>query len=59
MVKGRHSWQYPDAEIAKLEDPKVKAFFVVNPSNPGSFAMRQETLSKHRRPWCATSAPIC
>ena len=46
MVKERHSWQYPDAELAKLEDPKVKAFFVVNPSNPGSCAMRQETLSK-------------
>jgi aspartate 4-decarboxylase len=46
MVKGRHSWQYPDSEIAKLEDPKIKAFFVVNPSNPGSCAMRQETLDK-------------
>ena len=37
---GRHTWQYPDAEIDKLEDPKVKAFFVVNPSNPASVAMR-------------------
>lgn len=38
---GRHLWQYSDAEIAKLEDPKVKAFFIVNPSNPASFAMAE------------------
>jgi aspartate 4-decarboxylase len=41
-----HGWQYPDAEIAKLEDPKVKAFFVANPGNPGSCAMRAETLAR-------------
>jgi aspartate 4-decarboxylase len=46
MSGGRHSWQYPDAEIAKLEDPKVKAFFVVNPGNPGSCAMRQQTMDR-------------
>jgi aspartate 4-decarboxylase len=46
MSGGRHVWQYPDAEIAKLEDPRVKAFFVVNPSNPASVAIRQETLDR-------------
>jgi aspartate 4-decarboxylase len=46
MSGGRHVWQYPDAEIAKLEDPRVKAFFVVNPSNPASIAIRQETLDR-------------
>jgi aspartate 4-decarboxylase len=46
MSEGRHVWQYPDAEIAKLEDPRVKAFFVVNPSNPASVAMRQDTLDR-------------
>jgi aspartate 4-decarboxylase len=46
MVKGAHVWQYPDTEIAKLEDPCVKAFFVVNPSNPASFAIRQQTLDR-------------
>jgi len=46
MVDGRHSWQYPDSEIAKLADPKVKAFFLVNPGNPGSCAMRQETIDR-------------
>ncbi|NQT90246.1 MAG: bifunctional aspartate transaminase/aspartate 4-decarboxylase [Candidatus Omnitrophica bacterium] len=39
-------WQYPDSEIKKLEDPKVKAFFLVNPSNPTSVSMQQETLDK-------------
>jgi len=29
-------WQIPEAELDKLLDPKVKAFFLVNPSNPPS-----------------------
>ena len=29
-------WQYKEAELRKLEDPGVKVFFVVNPSNPPS-----------------------
>jgi aspartate 4-decarboxylase len=33
---GAGGWQYPEAELAKLSDPAVKAFFVVNPSNPPS-----------------------
>jgi aspartate 4-decarboxylase len=53
---GRHTWQYPDSEIDKLADPRIKAFFVVNPSNPGSVAMRESTrrrlveLVKTKRP---------
>lgn len=39
-------WQYTDSEIEKLADPKVKAFFLVHPSNPTSMAMHQETLEK-------------
>ncbi|HZN67758.1 MAG TPA: bifunctional aspartate transaminase/aspartate 4-decarboxylase [Tepidisphaeraceae bacterium] len=42
--QGRHAWQYPEEEIRKLEDPSIKAFFLVNPSNPASSAVRQETL---------------
>lgn len=51
-----HTWQYPDEEIEKLADPRVKAFFLVNPSNPASYAMRPETqqrivdLVRSRRP---------
>jgi aspartate 4-decarboxylase len=53
---GRHTWQYPDEEIAKLADPEIKAFFLVNPSNPASYAMHVETqrrivdLVRNRRP---------
>ena len=39
-------WQYPSSEIDKLLDPKVKAFFLVNPSNPTSVSIHKETLDK-------------
>jgi aspartate 4-decarboxylase len=37
-------WQYADAEIDKLADPMVKAFFVVNPSNPPSVKIDARAL---------------
>jgi aspartate 4-decarboxylase len=37
-------WQYPASELAKLEDPSVKAFFLVNPSNPPSVKINDEGL---------------
>ena len=43
---GSHAWQYPDSEIEKLADHKVKAFFLVNPSNPPSVAMRPATVRR-------------
>jgi aspartate 4-decarboxylase len=39
-------WQYTDEEIEKLADPAVKAFFLVNPSNPTSVSVQQRTLDK-------------
>jgi len=42
--EGRHAWQYPPEEIRKLEDPNIKAFYLVNPSNPASTAVRPETI---------------
>ncbi|MCL6593117.1 MAG: aspartate 4-decarboxylase, partial [Alicyclobacillus sp.] len=42
--QGRHTWQYPPEEINKLSDPSIKAFFLVNPSNPPSVAMAPETI---------------
>jgi aspartate 4-decarboxylase len=39
-------FQFTDEEIAKLEDPKVKAFFVVNPGNPTGVALSRETIGK-------------
>jgi aspartate 4-decarboxylase len=43
---GYHAWQYPDEELAKLEDPRVKAFFIVNPANPGAVAIAPEVMEK-------------
>jgi aspartate 4-decarboxylase len=43
---GRHTWQYPDSEIDKLSDPEIKVVFFVNPSNPPSAAIRQETMDR-------------
>jgi aspartate 4-decarboxylase len=39
-------FQFTDAELKKLEDPKIKAFFVVNPGNPTSMALSKETMAK-------------
>ncbi len=39
-------FQYTDEEIKKLEDPKIKAFFVVNPGNPSGMALSKETIAK-------------
>src|SRR5262249_35011768 len=39
-------FQFTDEEIRKLEDRKIKAFFVVNPGNPSGMAMSRETLAK-------------
>jgi aspartate 4-decarboxylase len=39
-------FQYSDEEIKKLEDPKIKAFFVVNPANPSGMGMSPETIAK-------------
>jgi aspartate 4-decarboxylase len=43
---GTHSWQYTDAEIDKLADKRIKAFFLVNPSNPPSYAMRPSSMQR-------------
>jgi aspartate 4-decarboxylase len=39
-------FQFTDAELAKLRNPKIKAFFVVNPGNPSAIALAPETLAK-------------
>ena len=51
-----NGFQFADAELAKLEDPKVRAFFLVNPGNPTSVAIspsvrtRIAELVRMRRP---------
>ena len=53
---GSHTWQYSDEEIDKLADKRIKAFFLVNPSNPPSVAVsgnamrRLVKLVKTKRP---------
>jgi aspartate 4-decarboxylase len=39
-------FQFTDAEIKKLEDPKIKAFFIVNPANPSGMGLSSETIAK-------------
>jgi aspartate 4-decarboxylase len=39
-------FQYTDEELKKLLDPKVKAFFLVNPGNPYAMALSAETITK-------------
>ena len=43
------NWDIDDSELEKLEDPSVKAFFLVNPSNPASHALSEETLEKLKK----------
>lgn len=39
-------WQYPDSELEKLLDPAVKVFCLVNPSNPPSTKLSDQTLRR-------------
>jgi aspartate 4-decarboxylase len=45
-ANSEQGWQYPDAELDKLCDPAVKAFFVVNPSNPPSVKINPAGLRR-------------
>lgn len=40
-----NNWQYGKKELDKLLDPKIKAFFLVNPSNPPSVKISNEDLA--------------
>jgi aspartate 4-decarboxylase len=37
-------FQFTAAELKKLEDPRIKAFFLVNPGNPTGVALSKETI---------------
>ena len=39
-------FQFTDSELKKLEDPNVKAFFLVNPGNPSGMAVSKEVIGK-------------
>jgi len=41
-----NKFQYTDEELKKLLDPKIKAFFIVNPGNPFAVALSPDTIKK-------------
>lgn len=41
-----NGWQYPDSELDKLEDPAIKIFFCINPSNPPSVKLDDRSLAR-------------
>src|SRR6476661_3325915 len=43
-AKQEVQFQYPKEEIDKLLNPKIKAFFIVNPGNPFAVALSNETI---------------
>ena len=45
-AKQENRFQYPDQELKKLLDPKIKAFFIVNPGNPYAVGISPETIEK-------------
>ncbi len=42
--EGLHLWQYSEKDITRLRDPSYKALFIVNPSNPPSYAIDNRTV---------------
>ncbi|MBU3851294.1 MAG: bifunctional aspartate transaminase/aspartate 4-decarboxylase [Candidatus Paralactobacillus gallistercoris] len=43
------NWELKGEELDKLQDPSIKAFFLVNPSNPGSRSLTPELLAHLQR----------
>lgn len=44
--RGVNTWQYPPEQIDRLRDTSIKALFVVNPSNPPSVRMSDDTMRR-------------
>ena len=45
QARQEQRWQFTDEDLAPLLDPKVKAFFVVNPGNPYAVALSRESIA--------------
>jgi aspartate 4-decarboxylase len=45
-AKQENRFQFDDAELDKLLDPAIKAFFVVNPGNPSGVAMGTAAITR-------------
>jgi aspartate 4-decarboxylase len=46
QARQENRFQFDDAELKKLLDPAIKAFFIVNPGNPSAIALSAETIAK-------------
>jgi len=46
QAKQENRFQFDDAELGKLLDPKVRAFFLVNPGNPSAIALSAQSIAK-------------
>ncbi len=44
--QAENNWSISERELKKLESPEIKAFFLVNPSNPASHALSEDSLKK-------------
>ena len=51
-------WQFTDEDLKPLLDPKVKAFFVVNPGNPYAVALSRE-VDRERSAASSRRVPTC
>ena len=47
-TKRENNWQMTDEQFEQLKDPRVKAFFAVNPTNPTARAFTPERLAKFK-----------
>lgn len=47
--KEENNWEIDPKSIDKLNDPDIKAFFIVNPSNPGSMAFDKKALAEIKK----------
>lgn len=45
-AEGYHDWVYPESELDKLRDPKVKLLCLINPSNPPSYRLSEANLKQ-------------
>ena len=49
QARQEQRWQFTDEDLKPLLDPKVKAFFVVNPGNPYAVALSREVDREDRQ----------
>lgn len=46
FADGTHSWQYSPAQLDKLRDPAVRVLVCVNPTNPPSVRLSDDTIAQ-------------